>query len=104
MSSWPTWWELLSTYLAQHRSAVAGTPLVYVMHDKDVASDEDKASNDWDSVDDDLISTYILEGNDYSCDNKHVFDLLKPFVMDGPGWPFVQPFNKSATVAQPLRH
>jgi hypothetical protein len=94
MGSWPTWLELFSTYLAQHRSVVAGTPLTYVIRDKDEVSDEDKARNDWDSVDDDLISTSILEGDAYSRDNKRVFDLLKPFVMEGPGWPFVQPFNK----------
>ena len=65
-----------------------------MIRDKDEVSDEDKARNDWDSVDDDLISTSILEGDAYSRDNKRVVDLLKPFVMEGPGWPFVQPFNK----------
>ena len=94
MTSWPTWLELFTTYLAQHRSVVAGTPLVYVIRDKDEVSDEDMARDDWDSVDDDLISTSMLEGDAYSRDNKRVFDLLKPFVMEGPGWPFVQPFNK----------
>ena len=94
MSSWPTWLELFSTYLAQHRSVVAGTPLIYLIRDKDEVSDEDKACNDWDLVDDDLISTSVMEGHAYSCHNKRVFDLLKRFVMEGPGWPFVQPFNR----------
>ena len=54
MSSWPTWLELFTTYLAQHRSVVAGTPLVYVIRDKDEVSDEDMARDDWDSVDEGL--------------------------------------------------
>jgi hypothetical protein len=51
------------------------------------------ARNNWDSVDDDLVATSILEGETFSRNNKRVFDILKQFVMEGPGWPFVQPFN-----------
>ncbi len=35
-----------------------------------------------------------MEGKTFSRDNKRVFDILKPFVMEGPSWPFVQPFNR----------
>jgi hypothetical protein len=44
--------------------------LVYVIRDKDEVSDEDMARDDWDSVDDDLISTSMLEGDAYSRDNR----------------------------------
>ena len=94
MTAWPTWVELFTTYLAQHRSVVAGTPLVYVIRDNDEVAPDDLARNDWDSVDDDLVATSLLEGETFSRDNKRVFDILKPFVMEGPGWPFVQPFNR----------
>ncbi len=41
-----------------------------------------------------MVATSILEGKTFSRDIKRVFDILKPFVMEGPGWPFVQPFNR----------
>jgi len=94
MTGWPTWVELFTTYLSQHRSVVAGTPLAYVIRDNDEVAPDDLARNDWDSVDDDLVATSILEGETFSRDSKRVFDILKPFVMEGPGWPFVQPFNR----------
>jgi len=94
MTAWPTWVELFTTYLAQHRSAVAGTPLTYVIRDTDETSPDDLARDDWDSVDDDLVATSVLEGATFSRDSKRVFDILKPLVMEGPGWPFVQPFNR----------
>ena len=94
MSGWPTWVELFQTFLAQHKSAVAGTPLSYIIREKDAVTAEDLARDDWDSVDDDLVTTSVLSGVAYARDNKRVYDLLKPFVMEGPGWPFVQPFNR----------
>jgi hypothetical protein len=68
--------------------------LAYVIRDNDEVAPDDLARNDWDSVDDNLVATSILEGETFSRDSKRVFDILKPFVMEGPGWPFVQPFNR----------
>ena len=90
MTAWPTWWvKLFTTYLAQHRSVLAGTPSAYVIRDNDEVAPDDLARNDWDSVDDDLVATSILEGETFSRDSKRVFDILKPFVMEGSGGPFV---------------
>ena len=94
MTAWPTWLELFTTYLSQHRSVVAGTPLTYIIRGNDEVAPDDLARDDWDSVDDDLVATSVLEGDTFSRDNKRVFDILKPFVMEGQGWPFVQAFNK----------
>jgi hypothetical protein len=94
MTAWPKWVKLFTTYLAQHRSVVAGTLWAYVIRDNNEVAPDDLARNDWDSVDDDLVATSILEGESFSRDGKRVFDILKPFVMEGPGWPFVQPFNR----------
>ena len=87
MSGWLTWVELFHTFLAWHKSAIAGTPLSYIIHDKDEVTDEDRASEDCNLVDEDLVDTSVLSG--VAC--AHV---LKPLVMEGPGWPFVQPFNR----------
>jgi hypothetical protein len=90
MTAWPTWWvKLFTTYLAQHRSVLAGTPSAYVIRDNDEVAPDDLARNDWHSVDNDLDATSILEGETFSRDSKRVFDILKPFVMEGSGGPFV---------------
>jgi hypothetical protein len=69
--------------------------LSYIIHDKDEVTDKDCASEDWDSVlDDDLVATSVLNGVAFAHDNKRVHDLLKPLVMERPGWPLVQPFNR----------
>jgi hypothetical protein len=95
MTAWPRWVERLTTYLSQHRSVVAGTPLAYnVIRDNDEVAPDNLARNTWDSVDDNLVATSILEGETFSRGNKRVFDILKPFVIEGPGWPFVPPFNR----------
>jgi hypothetical protein len=68
--------------------------LVYIIRDNDKVVPNDLARNKWDSVDDNLVATSILDGETFSHNNKRVFDILKQFVMEGPGWPFVQPFNR----------
>ena len=94
MSGWLTWVELFHAFLARHKSAIAGTPLSYiVICNKDEVTDEDCASGDWDLVDDDLVAMSVLRGGAVARDIKRVNELLNPLVMEGPGWPFVQPFN-----------
>jgi hypothetical protein len=93
MSSWPSWMELFKTFLGQHRSVVAGTPLSYVIRDEDAVTPEMLAAV-YDSVDDDLIGTSMLEGEAFVRDNQRVYDLLKPLIIEGPGWPFMQPLNR----------
>ena len=62
MSSWLTWFELFHTFLAWHKSAIAGTPLSYIIRNKEEVTDKDRASEDWDLVDDDLVATSALSG------------------------------------------
>jgi hypothetical protein len=73
MTAWPTWVELFTTYSAQHRSVVAGTPLAYVIRDNDEVAPDNLARNDWDSVNNDLVATSILEGETFSHNSKRVF-------------------------------
>lgn len=44
-----------------------------------------------------LLTTWlphlILEGETLLCDSKRVVDIIKPFVIEGPRWPFCQSFN-----------
>jgi hypothetical protein len=34
---------------------------------------------------------------DYVSDTKRLFDILKPLLIAGPGWPFIQPLNKKSS-------
>ncbi len=69
--------------------------MAYIIRDNDEVALDNLARNDWDSVDDNLVATSILVGETFSRDSKRgAFDNLKPFVMEEPGWPFIQPFNR----------
>ncbi len=94
LAGWATWEEEFNTYLGQHRSVLAGTPLTYVIrtHEEVTAPMLAKV---YDSVDDDLIETTELVGTSFGRDNKRVFDLIKPLVLKGSGWSSIQPFNKT---------
>ena len=85
LSGWLRWVEVFHTFLAWHKSAIAGTPSSYIIRNKDEVTDNDCASEDWDLVDDDLVATSVLSGVAVVRDNKRVYDLLKPLVMEGLG-------------------
>ena len=94
LANWSTWEEEFNTYLGQHRSVLAGTPLIYVIrpHEEVTAPMLAKV---YDTVDEDLCETTELAGTTFARDNQRVFALLKPLVLKGPGWSFIQPFNKT---------
>lgn len=94
-SSWPQWEELFITYVSQKRGTALMTPISYVVRplaDVEVAS---LMRADYDSIDDDLYDTIILNGQSFKSDSKMLFDILKPLVVDGPGWPFIQAHNRT---------
>ena len=66
----------------------------YTIRNKNEVTDKDRASEDWNLVGDNLVATSVLCGVAFARDNKRAYDLLKPLVMEGPGWPFLQPFNR----------
>ena len=91
ITKWPTWLEQFLFFLGQHRSVVGGTPLTYVVcaHDEVTQNMRDK-----DLVDEDLINTTTLTGATFNNDNPRVYDLLKPLIVEGPGWSFIQTFGR----------
>lgn len=94
MASWTTWEEECSTYLGQHRSAIAETPLTYILRPH-IEVTPQMLTATYDTVDEDLYTTAKLETGPYIEDNKRLYDLLKPLIIKGPGWPFIQPFNRA---------
>jgi len=91
---WPEWEELFITYLSHVRGAAGHTPLTYIIREHEEVTQE-MLADDYDNIDEELINTIRLQGPAYKTDNKRVFDLLKPLLVEGPGWSFVQSLNKS---------
>ena len=94
MTKWPTWLEQFLFFLGQHRSVVGGTPLTYVVRAHDEVT-QDMRDDEYDSVDEDLINTTTLTGATFNNDNRRVYDLLKPLIVEGPGWSFIQTYSRT---------
>ena len=94
LAKWVTWDELLCTYIRKHRSADAGVPMTYVIRKEADVTPEALAFT-YLSIDDDLIETRRLNGQGYIRDNNRLYDMLKPPVINGPGWPYIQPYNRT---------
>lgn len=94
-SAWPQWEELFITYVSQKRGAALMTPISYVVRPNADVGVASLMRNDYDSIDDDLYDTIILNGQSFKSDSKMLFDILKPLVVDGPGWPFIQAHNRT---------
>ena len=91
---WPVWIEGLETLLDLLRNVAAGTPLIYIIRDHAEVTQE-MLTAEYDSVDEDLIATSLFEGETFVADNKRVFDIMKPLILDGDGWDFVKSFRKT---------
>ena len=100
---WRVWKELLSTYLAGHRSPKTGVPLTYLTRDH-VEVTEEMLVVEYADIDEDLIATTELEGPQFRTDNARLWRLIKPlFCADtttagarsSPVWSHIQRFNAS---------
>ena len=88
--------EGLQTYVGSHRSEETGVPLSYLLRSHTEVTDE-MLNAEYDSIDDDLIATTNIspDSEQYKRDTKRLFDLLKPLVVDGPGWTFCQSYKRN---------
>ena len=86
------WEELFLTYLRQFRSVSCGTPLTYVVRADDVPTAATLATA-YLTIDDELIETAVHTTPSFTIDNGTVYDLLKPLIVNGEGWSFIQPHN-----------
>jgi hypothetical protein len=82
--------------MAEHRSPLNGTPLTYVLRpeDEETVTAADRTAI-YAGLDDDLVRTTKLEGEEYRRDNQRVFGLLKPLIVNGAAWPFAKAFNRA---------
>jgi len=93
LDKWPTWEDLLLSWLRCRRSSLLHTPMVYLVR-KDTTPTAEQLRATYESIDDDLVLTVRHVGEHYRQDNQRFFDDLKTMMINGPAWPFVQKFNK----------
>jgi hypothetical protein len=92
LGKWTRFWELLSTYLGRVKGA-ALIPLTYLVREHEEVTPEIQ-NTDYSSIQERLIATMALSGPHFECDNRTFYDESKPLVADGPGWSFVEKFDK----------
>ena len=93
-AQWRTWWESWHTYTKQLRGA-NDIPLSYIHRTHTVATPEILAFV-YADTDAEYMHTYALSGVDYEADCKRYYDTLKPLLINGPGWTFIRPFDRTS--------
>ena len=100
---WQLWDEKFRSHLHTQRSAVAGTPLTYVIRDEvegargaeDGAADGNNDADDehQGNIDDLLVAKRTLTGPSFMVDNRRVWEIMKPLIHGGPAWSFLQKYD-----------
>ena len=80
-------------HISQLWNPESNVPLTYLIHDAKEPADTDAL---YESIDKDLITTMALHGKVYNADNTQLFNMLKPLILGGPGWSFIQTYNKKS--------
>lgn len=93
LSKWMKFWELFTTYVGRVKGA-ASVPLSYLVREHGEVMHEIKDA-EYETMEDRLIATTVHTGNHYQLDNYTLYDELKPLVIEGLGWGFVEQFDKT---------
>ena len=92
LKKWPTFKELLATYLSKQRNTGLGVPLSYLIRPDDDGADFNEA---YPSLDSKLISCIELDKTLFKHDNVQLYELLKTKTVAGDLWSFIKKFEKS---------
>jgi len=92
LDEWSSFIELFHDHLGSMRDPKLGAPLTFVIRDKEVPDQADLDA-EYDSVDDDLVATLVLEGPTFNKANKRVFAVLKKATVKGAGWTFIKKYD-----------
>jgi hypothetical protein len=68
--------------------------MTYLIRDHEEVTEEQLAET-YDSIDEEMIAMMKFSGMHWKTDNKRLYDLLKPLIVDGGAWPFIQMYNQS---------
>ena len=90
---WVKFHEKFVNYLTQLRGR-ALAPLTYLLRSEEVVTAAMRTQV-YETVDDRLISTTLLNGDHFVHDNKRLWKELKFLTCDGTGWPFIKRYDKS---------
>ena len=91
---WFKFWEKLRNYLGQIRGA-AKAPLVYVIRDHEVATEEIR-NMEYSSHAKKVAASLLLSGEHFKVDNESVWEIVKTLTIDGFGWNYVKRYDKTA--------
>ena len=95
-NDWVVWEELFCSAMRKLRNTRTGFALEYLLRPESTVKPTDRSA-DYDSVDDRIYALAVHEKGDFKTDNQRLFAILKPLLLEGPGWPFAQPFNKKSS-------
>lgn len=90
---WTKFYLMLSTYLGRVKGA-ALIPLSYLIREHGDVTPEIAAAT-YATDTDKLVATTVHADTHYAIDNATLYETLKPLVVDGPGWGFIQKFDKT---------
>jgi hypothetical protein len=93
LTKWETFWEQWKTYMRRTRGA-AKCPLSYVFREHEAVTNEMHLAV-YDSHDDKLENTTLLNGAWFELDNHRVYEEFKVLVLKGPGWSFIKAFDRA---------
>jgi hypothetical protein len=92
-TSWPKFKNLFTTYTSQIRG-VALCPITYVI--RPIAEvDPIARAAIYVSDEERLVRCTLLQGHWFMQDNSRLYNELKSYVIDGPGWAFIQQFDRT---------
>ena len=94
LSKWATWSRKFEEHLLSLRSPKTGIPLLYLIRDHDAVT-QDMLNANYESFDERMIAMFAFLGPIFEADNRRFYGVLKEFIGDGPGWAFIQPFDRS---------
>ena len=93
LKDWHSFKELLKTRLRQERNTCHGCPLIYLLRDYEESTEEILGAN-YDDLDDYIATCLDFPNSEnFLRDNKKLYQLIKPKVIDGDLWSFIQAFD-----------
>jgi hypothetical protein len=93
LDDWPEWEEKFTSSLGMMRNLKTEFPLSYLLRDESVVSPEAQVAV-YSTVDAQICAVALHQGRAYQKDLARLFEILKPLIVDGGVWCFIQPFSK----------
>jgi hypothetical protein len=93
LDDWPEWEEKFISTLGTMRNPKTEFPLSYLLRKESVVPPADLVAV-YHTIDDQICALALHEGGAYKRDLARLFDLLKPLIIDGGVWCFIQPLCK----------